>query len=118
MLTEAIKQVTSISDNEDINLSNYFEAINNINTLYRFINKIKMIAPIKEITFLPTFRGRVTCEKYGLAPATDDESSMKIIHVKSEYFLEDGTWKKVNEILGDMISSVVYKKDIIMFKLK
>lgn len=118
MLTRAVKEITNISDNADINLENYFEAISYINTLYNFVNKIKMVAPINEITFLPTFKGYNTCSKYNIIIEDEKSSQMKIIHVKSTYFLEDGIWKKVNEVLGDMVSSAVYKKDTIMFELK
>ena len=117
MLTKAVKQISAISDKEEINTSNYVEAINYISTLYNIINKLKLVVPVKEVVFLPTFRGRVTCEKYGLPPATDEEAEMKILRMKSEHFLEDRIWEKMDAALGSISSSIVYNKDVIIIRL-
>ena len=48
MLLKATKEITKISENENINLQNYLEATNYIDQIYKFINKFKLIISIKK----------------------------------------------------------------------
>lgn len=118
MLINAVEQITKISDNAEINSSNYFEGINYINTLYNFISKLKLISEkYNTIEFAPTFKGRFTCEKFNI-PSTEDENLMKVLVIKNAVFLEEIEVKKnIDEILGPICRNITYDKDMIKFVL-
>ena len=88
MLIKASKEITDISNNQAINSSNYIESIKYINNLYSFVSMIKKYIATKDFTFMPTFRGALTCERFGL-PSSEVENEMKRFVIRSELFLED-----------------------------
>lgn len=118
MLIKASREVTQISEKDEINSSNYIESLNYINNLYKFINAIKKVIPTKEIVFIPTFKGFHTCEKYGIT-AKCIESEMRYFIVKSELFLEDKQlYKSIETEMGTMCESIIINKDTIEFILR
>jgi len=96
MLIKAVQEITDISDNQEINSANYFEAINYINNLYKIINIMKMVSDCKEMVFLPTFKGKYTCEKYNIE-STEKENEMKYFEIQSASFLEDRVKKDITK---------------------
>lgn len=100
MLIKATEQITHISDDQNINSENYFESLSFIGNLYKFINKIKTVINIKSIEIEPTFKGKYTCEKYGI-PSNLEENEMRLFVIKSEEFFEDDKVKKLKDILAE-----------------
>lgn len=116
MLIKAQKIITKISDNETINTQNYMESLSYISNLYIFLNNIKNVVSTKDITFLPSFKGKYTCEKYGII-SNEKENELKIIKVSSDAFLEDLTVNRVRSQMGDLCESINISKNIITFIL-
>ena len=118
MLIEATKQITQISNKEDVNSQNYFEAINYIDNLYKVVNLLKLVVPVKELMFLPTFKGRYTCEKFGIL-SNEDENEMRYFVIESKLFLEDkaGKEKKLAEVIGPLCKSISLNEDILTITL-
>jgi hypothetical protein len=122
MLIKASKEITRISlDKEEINVQNYMESFAYVSTLYNFLNKLKMIIPVKDISFLPTFRGAKTCERFGL-DSTEKENEMKSIKIITNLFFEEDTKeelrKRVTEELGPDCELISYDDGIVSFILK
>lgn len=62
MLINTIKEITHISEDENINSENYLEAITYINNAYTILNLLKGIVPNDiSVHFRPTFKGIYTC---------------------------------------------------------
>lgn len=120
MLAKIIHDITQITDSTMINLENYMEAISFIDSAYSFINKIKMVAPVSSVHFEPSFKGRMTCEKFNLECLNEKESEMKYFIVKSTLFLEDkdATRELVREMLGPICESIEFDEETIRFVLK
>jgi hypothetical protein len=118
MLIEATQQITRISDKNDINSQNYFEAINFIDNLYTVINKLKLVISTKDIVFMPTFKGRYTCEKFGIV-SEERENEMKYFVIESKLFLEDTKEKekKLIEVIGPLCKDLSLKDDILTITL-
>jgi hypothetical protein len=116
MIIDAIKNITNISDNEEVNLQNYMDGLNYMENLYSFLNKLKLAVDVEKISFLPSFKGKYIVEKLGLA-SVDKENEMKIFRVKSPLFLEDKTVLKVKKELSDMCERIERSKDVITFYL-
>lgn len=119
MLIKTTQQITRISDDNKINSDNMFECMNYVDNIYNFINKIKLIVPINEIEFLPSFKGRNTCAKYSIM-SKEYENEMRFFVVKSGLFLVDidKIKKDVNEILGPICDRISYEGNKIAFILK
>ena len=120
MLAKVIHEITKISDNTTINLENYMESISYVNNVYSFINKIKMVVPVSNIEFEPSFKGRMTCEKFNISVFDEKESEMKYFVTKSVFFLEDKETKKglIRDIIGPICESIEFDGEIIKFILK
>lgn len=116
MLLKATRQITSISENDKVNSENYIESFNYINNLYTFISYIKPIISTKCFVFLPTFKGRVTCEKFGIHSYDEAENEMRLFIIESKLFLEDNeTREKIKERFKNICSSIVFNDDRIEF---
>lgn len=119
MLAKIIHEITQISEDTSINLENYMESINFINNVYNFINKIKMVAPVTSMTFKPTFKGRMTCEKFNIDGSVY-ENEMRYFVVDSALFLEDKEQKKqqIRDELGSICESIEFDATTVRFILK
>ena len=118
MLAKVIHEITQITEDSSINLENYMESIQFIDNAYRFINKIKLVTPVGNIHFEPSFKGRMTCEKFNLC-ANEEENEMRYFITKSTLFLEDkNTKEQIREILGPICESIEFDGEIIRFILK
>lgn len=116
MLIKAQKDVTRISDNEKINNENYMESLNYIDNLYRFVNKLKVAVSTKNVSFLPTFKGKYTAEKLQIN-STCHENEMKIFKVKSDLFFEDKVVNKVKSAMKLICEEVILEENIMTFIL-
>jgi hypothetical protein len=116
MLIKACNIITRISDNDEINNENYMEGISYISNLYNFMNALKLVIPLKQIEFLPSFKGKYTVEKLGVS-ATDKENEMKVFKVKSPLFLEDEIQEKIKEVMSNLCENVLLEDDILTFYL-
>lgn len=112
MLIKAQREITRISDDEDINTKNYMESLNYVSNLYLFINRLKSIIPVDEITFLPSFYGRLTCSNY------ERESEMKVLRLSSPLFLVDKTAKDIEKKMEIICEEIKIDGDIMTFILK
>lgn len=117
MLIKAEKEITKISDNEEINSENYFESLSFIESLYLFINKLKLVVPLSDVHFEPTFKGRFTCEKYNIR-STEKENDMKYFIIDSMLFLEDTTRDKFEEVFNAMYNGVEFDNTKVKITLK
>lgn len=119
MLAKIVHQITQITDNEIINLENYMEGLNFISNIYSFVNKMKMIVPTNNIEFLPSFKGRMTCEKFNIS-SNIEENEMRYFKTSSALFLEDSDYKKeqIREIIGPICESIDFDGQFITFILR
>ena len=119
MLAKIVHQITQITDDDRINLENYMEGLNFINNIYTFVNKIKMVVPTNDIEFLPTFKGRMTCEKFNIS-SNNEENEMRYFRTISALFLEDKDDKKeqIRELIGPLCESIDFDGQIITFILR
>lgn len=116
MIIDAVKSITTISDDEETNAQNYMEGLEYIGNLYAFMNKLKLVLPLDEATFLPSFKGKYVVEKLGIS-SVDKENEMKIFIVQSPLFLEDTTILGLKKELSDICEQIERVSDIITFYL-
>jgi len=116
MIIDAIKIITTISDDEETNAQNYMEGLEYIGNLYTFMNKIKLVAPLDQINFLPSFKGKYIVEKLGIS-SVDKENEMKIFLIQSPLFLEDKTILSLQKELSETCEQIERMNDIIKFYL-
>lgn len=116
MLIKAWSSITEMFEDEDSNFENYMEAIGHISNLYKFLNTLKLVMPIKKAKFLPSFKGQYVAEKLGIA-STSKESEMKYFKIQSPLFLEDETIKRIKLEMSDLCEEIVRQDDVIMFTL-
>lgn len=116
MLIKACSVITRISDDAEVNAENYMEGIGFISSLYNFMNALKLAVPLKQVEFLPSFKGKYTVEKLGVS-ATDKENEMKVFKVKSSLFLEDEVQEKIKEIMSNLCENVLLEDDVLTFYL-
>lgn len=88
MLIKAMKEITRISDMEEINASNYMESLRFADELHNFLNKIKLVCTDKNMKIEPTFKGEQTCLNFAI-PYTHADSVMHHFIIYSNSFLED-----------------------------
>lgn len=117
MLIKASHDITRISDSADVNMSNYMESLSFINNLYKFLNNIKMVVSVNEFVFIPTFKGSVTCERFGIS-SKEYENDMRRFLIKSELFLEDEIRENIREKMGILCDSITFKNNVIEFIFK
>jgi len=116
MLIKACNAITKISDEAEVNTENYMEGITYISSLYDFLNSLKLIIPLKKITFLPSFKGKYTVEKLGIA-ATEKENQMKVFKVESSLFLEDKVIQDIIRNMAGICQDITQQNDILTFYL-
>lgn len=116
MLIKAQKEITKISENEDINSQNYLESLNYISNLYLFINKLKGIISTEDVKFLPSFYGMNTSLKMNLN-LSGKETEMKILKLSSSLFLVDNTAKQIKKTFEKMCENIIQDGEIITFIL-
>lgn len=118
MLIKALEQITKISTDNNINSANYFEGINYINDLYKFISRLKLvISDDKDISFIPTFKGKYTCEKYNI-PSTELENTMKLLAIRTTIFFEDEMGRNdLHEKVGPICKDIRIENDVVKFIL-
>ena len=116
MIIDAIKAITTISNDDETNAQNYMEGLDYMSNLYIFLNHLKLAIPIEYVTFLPSFKGKYIVEKLGLA-SVDKENEMKIFKVQSSLFLEDKTVLKLKEELSDICEKIERERDVVIFYL-
>jgi hypothetical protein len=116
MIIDAIKVITTISNDEETNAQNYMEGLEYIGNLYNFMNKLKLVLPLEKTTFLPSFKGKYVVEKLGIS-SVDKENEMKIFIVQSPLFLEDATILGLKKELSDTCEQIERIKDTVTFYL-
>jgi hypothetical protein len=116
MIIDAIKSITTITEDEQANAQNYMEGLDYINNLYSFLNKLKLVIPLEKAKFLPSFKGKYIVEKLGLS-SVDKENEMKIFKVQSSLFFEDKTVLGIKKELSDICEQIEKVNDIITFYL-
>ena len=116
MLIKACNNITKISEDPAINAENYMEGIAFVSNLYDFLNALKLVVPIKNVEFLPSFKGKYIIEKLGVS-ATDKENEMKVFKVKSSLFLEDEIQEKIKEVMSGLCENVLLEDDVLTFYL-
>lgn len=117
MLIKASHEITRISDNENVNSSNYFESLSYINNLYFFINKIKKCISTRDFTFKPTFKGFHTCEKFGISSNLADNEMRRFLII-SELFLEDVIRDNIRLEMSQVCESIIFEGKTIEFILR
>jgi len=116
MLIKACNTITKISEDSEINTANYMEGVSYISSLYDFLNHLKLIVSLKKVTFLPSFKGKYTVEKLGIA-ATEKENQMKVFIVQSSLFLEDKVKQDLIKNLAGVCEDITQQGDILTFYL-
>lgn len=118
MIRRALKDISKISNDDAINTENYLDAINYIDNLYHVIAILKRHISVKQITFLPSFKGKYLCEKLGL-PSTPEENDMRLLKVASDIFLVDkDITDKIIADMEQMCEKITLIDKIIIFILK
>lgn len=115
MIIKAQKSMTKISDDATINQKNYMESLSYISNLYTFVSLLKPILKNAEVEFLPTFKGRYTCEQ--MYPE-DAESEMRLFKIKSDKFLEDLVYEKVISTFNNISEFITKEGNVITIILK
>ena len=80
MLKKALKDICTISNDEEINTRNYLDSIDYIDNLYHAVGILKQNVSIKKLTFYPTFKSKYICEKLGI-PSFPEENELRLIKV-------------------------------------
>ena len=117
MLIKAQKEITRISDDEELNTRNYMESLSYVSTLYVFINELKTAIETSSIVFLPSFYGRNTSVGMNL-DHLDKESEMKVLKLSSPLFFVDTTAKKVMDKMAQYCEKITLENGVITFILK
>lgn len=118
MIRRALKDISKISNDDTINTENYLDAINYIDNLYHVIAVLKRHISVKQITFLPSFKGKYICEKLGL-PSTPEENDMRLLKVASDIFLVDkDITDKIIADMEQMCEKITLIDKIFIFILK
>jgi hypothetical protein len=118
MLIEICNAITAISKDENINSDNYMEGINYIGNLYNILNELKLVVSLENLTFLPTFKGYYTSEKFNIE-SSEKENQMKLFKIKSSLFLEDKQIRSnIKEKLLDISEDIKFEKDTLTVVLK
>lgn len=119
MLVKVAEQITRISNNEEINSENYLESLNYIDTVFRFVGKLKQVIPMANVIFEPTFKGIFTCQKYNI-DSLPEENEMRYFVTNSPLFLEDYEEKKdrIREIFGPICETIEFDGATVRFILK
>lgn len=116
MIIEAIKIITTISDDETTNTENYMEGLNYMDNLFNFLNKLKIVVPVEKVEFLPSFKGKYIVEKLGIA-SDDKENEMKVFRVRSTLFLEDEVLLRLQDEMKNMCEQIEKEEDLLTFYL-
>lgn len=116
MMIKAQKEITRISNDEEINLQNYLDSLNFITNLYKFINKMKTVISTNDIEFLPSFYGKNACEMLRME-VCDKESELKVFKVSSALFLVDKTSDKIKKVLEPICEEITQDDKIMTFIL-
>lgn len=117
MLIRAAKEITNISDDPNIYSQNYMESLDYIDNLFLVLNKVKLVLPVSDIKFLPTFKGRKTSERNNIT-SSEVENTMKYFRIISPHFIEDLTKKKLEEILTPICNMLSFDGDAVTIILK
>jgi len=105
MLKKALKDICTISNDEEINTRNYLDSIDYIDNLYHAVGILKQNVSIKKLTFYPTFKSKYICEKLGI-PSFPEENELRLIKVSSEIFRED---KKTTMQIMEKLKNICYE---------
>lgn len=114
-LSNIFKEITHISEEEQYNHQNYMSALPYIDKLYKFINILKVIVPMDEVKFLPSYKDINISQQLGLDPSIE-ESSFHVLILQSPLFFGD----MLEEIKGNMIAicyRIVSDDDVVKFYL-
>lgn len=118
MLRKALKEICKISSDETINTENYLNSINFIDHLYHTVSILKQDISVKKISFYPSFKSRMICERLGL-PSEPEENELKLIKVASDLFRVDkDLTNRIKENMEELCKEIILIDNIFIFKLK
>lgn len=117
ILIKACKDISKITDNEELNSQNFLEATDYITNLNTFLKELMGVVPVNRIKFLPSFKGKYIVQKLGIL-ATDKENEMKVFRVKSTLFLEDEQLlREIKQQMIDICEDIIVTEDVMIFYL-
>lgn len=118
MLKKALKDICNISNDPSINVTNYLNAIDYIDNLYKTVSIVKQSISIKKINFQPTFKSKLLCEQLGIC-ATPEENELRLIKITSDIFREDKTTtNELIEKLKPLCTEVTLIDNLLIIKIK
>lgn len=118
MIKTALKQITIISNDEDDNTENYLDALNYLDNIYKLVDILQKDISIKDITFLPSFKGKYIVERLGIG-SYSEENELKYFKIKSSLFISDSELaSKIKRDCTSICKKIIQEKDIISFTLK
>ena len=118
MIHKALKDICKISNDESINMENYLDAINYIDNLYHLESVLKRHVSIRQLSFLPSFKGKYLCERLGIT-SDPEENVMKVFRVTSDVFrVDDELTQKITDEMQDFCNKITVVDNMIIFILK
>ena len=118
MIKKALKEITSISDDDEINTENYLEALTYLDNIYKVVTVIEEYFSIDDLHFLPSFKGKYVVEKIGML-STTEENELRVFKLQSPLFLETEKLQKLeNSCVSEIGSDVTFEDDVLTIVLK
>ncbi len=118
MIKKALKEITNISDDEEINTENYLDALNYLDNIYKVVSVIEEYFSIDDLHFLPSYKGKYIVEKIGMLSSTE-ENELRVFRVQSPLFLDEEKLQKLEDSCTNEIScDVTYENDTLTITLK
>ena len=118
MIKKALKEITNISDDEEINTENYLDALNYLDNIYKVVSVIEEHFSIDELVFLPSYKGKYIVDRIGML-STTEENELRVFKIKSSLFLDQKKLKELEDSCKKEINSdVIFEDNILTITLK
>lgn len=118
MINLILKNITCISEDDNLNTENYLASLQYLDNIYKLIIIFQKFISLKDITFLPSFKDKNLIEKLGII-CSEAENELRYFEIKSNLFL--GQNENVNKMIKEcekICDSVTKNDDKIIMILK
>ncbi len=118
MIKKALREITNISDDEEVNTENYLDALNYLDNVYKVVSVIDEYFSIDDLHFLPSYKGKYIVERIGML-STTEENELRVFRLQSPLFLDEERLHKLeNGCINEIGCNVTYENDILTIVLQ